>query len=113
MNKFIFSLAMLSGFFISALSMAQSTDIILSKPDLNSGKPLMSALSDRSSAREFNEMDLSNEHLSGLLWAACGINRPESGKRTAPSAMNWQDVQVYVFLKTGIYFYNEKDQSLF
>jgi len=112
MNKFIFSLAMLSGFFISALSMAQSTDIILSKPDLNSGKPLMSALSDRSSAREFNEMDLSHEHLSGLLWAACGINRPESGKRTAPSAMNWQDVQVYVFLKTGIYFYNEKDHKL-
>jgi SagB-type dehydrogenase family enzyme len=107
MNNFIFSLAMLSGFFISALSMAQSTDIILSKPDLNSGKPLMSALKDRSSAREFNEMDLSHEHLSGLLWAACGINRPESGKRTAPSAMNWQDVSVYVFMKSGIYLYEE------
>lgn len=112
MNKFIFSLAMLSGFFISALSMAQSTDIILSKPDLNSGKPLMSALSERSSAREFNEMDLSHEHLSGLLWAACGINRPESGKRTAPSAMNWQDVKVYVFLKTGIYLFDEASHKL-
>ncbi|PKP46996.1 MAG: nitroreductase [Bacteroidetes bacterium HGW-Bacteroidetes-11] len=112
MNKFIFSLAILSGFFISALSMAQSTDIILSKPDLNSGKPLMAALNDRSSAREFNEMDLSHEHLSGLLWAACGINRLESGKRTAPSAMNWQDVRVYVFMKTGIYLYDEASHKL-
>lgn len=63
------------------------------------------------SHREFSEKDLTLEQLSGMLWAACGINRAESGKRTAPSAMNWQDVQVFVFLKTGIYLYNEKDHK--
>jgi len=91
---------------------SQEGEIPLSAPDLKSGKPLMQALSERSSHREFSEEMLSHEHLSGLLWAACGINRPESGKRTAPSARNWQDVQVYVFLKEGIYLYDEAGHKL-
>jgi SagB-type dehydrogenase family enzyme len=110
--KNIFYSILLTGILIPGISIAQSADIQLEKPDLNSGKPLMAALSERSSHREFSERELSKEHLSGLLWAACGINRAESGKRTAPSAMNWQDVQVYVFLKSGIYLYNEKEHRL-
>lgn len=112
MKNFFFSILLVSGILFPGISIAQSADIQLDKPDLNSGKPLMAALSERSSHREFSSKELSQEHLSGLLWAACGINRPESGKRTAPSAMNWQDVQVYVFLKAGIYRYSEKDHKL-
>ncbi|NTW24954.1 MAG: SagB/ThcOx family dehydrogenase, partial [Lentimicrobium sp.] len=93
MKHFFYCIFLVSGIFIPGISIAQSADIQLSKPDLNSGKPLMAALNERSSHREFSEKDLTLEQLSGLLWAACGINRTESGKRTAPSAMNWQDVQ--------------------
>ncbi|MDY0103356.1 MAG: SagB/ThcOx family dehydrogenase [Lentimicrobium sp.] len=96
--------------FLSDGTMAQS--IKLPKPDLNGEMTLMQALNERSSHREFSANELTMDHLSGLLWAACGINRTESGKRTAPSAHNWQDVQVYVFLNSGIYLYNEKSHSL-
>ena len=72
----------------------------------------MTALMERSSHREFHSRQLSEEHLSGLLWAACGINRPESAKRTAPSSMNFQDVQLYVFMQSGIYLYNEVNHAL-
>jgi SagB-type dehydrogenase family enzyme len=72
----------------------------------------MQALNERSSHREFSAKELAMDHLSGLLWAACGINRAESGKRTAPSAHNWQDVQVYVFLNSGIYLYKEMNHEL-
>jgi SagB-type dehydrogenase family enzyme len=47
-----------------------------------------------------------------LLWAACGINRPESGKRTAPSARNWQEIDIYVALDKGIYLYDAKAHML-
>lgn len=111
-KNIFYSILLLTGLFIPGISIAQSTDIQLDKPDLNSGKPLMATLNERSSHREFSSKELSKEHLSGLLWAACGINRPENGKRTAPSARNWQDVQVYVFLKSGIYLYHEAAHKL-
>ena len=50
--------------------------------------------------------------LSNLLWAACGINRPDSGKRTAPSARNWQEIDVYVAMKEGLYLYNAKTHTI-
>jgi D-serine deaminase-like pyridoxal phosphate-dependent protein len=50
--------------------------------------------------------------LSNLLWAACGINRPESGKRTAPTAMNDQEIDIYVCLKSGTYVYDAKNNVL-
>lgn len=112
MTKLFFSVVILTAMMFTNISNGQTTEIQLSKADLNSGKPLMSALNDRSSAREFNVKDLSHEHLSGLLWAACGINRPVNRKRTAPSAMNWQDVKVYVVLKSGIYLYDETAHKL-
>lgn len=91
---------------------AMAQNIKLPKPDLNGGISLMQALNERSSHREFSTKELTLDYLSGLLWASCGINRAESGKRTAPSAHNWQDVQVYVFLNSGIYLYNEKNHEL-
>ncbi|KAF0198433.1 MAG: nitroreductase [Bacteroidetes bacterium] len=112
MRNFILPILTLWVLFIPVSSFAQNADIQLSKPDISSGKPLMTALNERSSQREFSDRELTPEQISGLLWAACGINRPETGKRTAPSAMNWQDVQVYVFLKTGIYLYKEVEHKL-
>jgi SagB-type dehydrogenase family enzyme len=52
------------------------------------------------------------EVLSNLLWAACGINRPESGRRTAPSAVNWQEIDVYVAMADALYLYNAKEHIL-
>lgn len=86
--------------------------IILEKPDLSRGASLMEALSQRKSTREFSEKKLSLTDLSGLLWAANGINRPESGKRTAPSAMNKQDIKVYVCMEQGSYLYDPQKQAL-
>ncbi|MGD8778846.1 MAG: nitroreductase family protein [Ignavibacteria bacterium] len=72
----------------------------------------MKALSQRTSQREFDTTNLALIDLSDLLWAANGINRPDEGKRTAPSAQNAQDIDVYVFLNSGIYLYNAKEHAL-
>ncbi len=50
--------------------------------------------------------------LSNLLWAAFGINRPESGKRTAPSAVNYQEIDIYVTTEEGLYLYDAKAHVL-
>jgi len=80
--------------------------VILNPPDLTKGLPVMEALSQRASASEFDDTMLSRRDLSDLVWAANGINRPEKGKRTAPSAYNSQDVDVYVIMKSGAYVYD-------
>ena len=99
--------------FISILAWAQSSeDIELTKPDLTRGLPLMTALSQRASARDFDTTALSIQDISDLLWAANGINRSDEGKRTAPSAMNAQDIDIYVFMKKGVYFYNAQQHLL-
>ncbi len=81
-------------------------DIALPAPRTTGGKPLMDALRERHSSREFSAAKLPLQVLSDLLWAAAGINRPETGKRTAPSARNWQEVEVYVVLEEGAYVYD-------
>ena len=84
----------------------------LPKPDTSNGIPLMKALNHRQSNRSFSNKKLSKQTLSNLLWAAFGINRPESGKRTAPSAMNKQEISIYVALKKGLYLYEAKGHKL-
>ena len=86
--------------------------IALPKPHMDGGKPLMQALAARSTSREFGTGDLPLQVLSDLLWAADGINRPDSGKRTAPSAMNVQNIDIYVALKGGLYVYDVKAHGL-
>lgn len=78
----------------------------LPAPNMKGGMPLMEALKARSTQREFDSRDLPPQVLSDLLWAAFGINRPEAGKRTAPSAMNWQETDIYVAMKSGLYLYD-------
>jgi hypothetical protein len=79
--------------------------IVLPKPDTAGGKPFMQALSERKSVREFSSRRLSPQVLSNLLWAAYGVNRPD-GRRTAPSAMNRQTIQIYVAAPDGAYLYD-------
>jgi SagB-type dehydrogenase family enzyme len=66
----------------------------------------------RQSGREFAATPLSEQQLSGLLWAAAGINRPEAGGRTAPSAMNAQEVRLYLALPQGLYLYEPEGHRL-
>lgn len=85
--------------------------IVLEKPNLERGFSMMETFSKRKSVREFNEKELSKEDLSDLLWAANGINR-EDGKRTAPSAMNKQEIDTYAFFKAGVYKYDHVNHAL-
>ncbi|MDD4052529.1 MAG: SagB/ThcOx family dehydrogenase [candidate division Zixibacteria bacterium] len=99
--------ALLPILLLGAVVIAQDLKPIeLPKPDMTGGKPLMQTLKDRHSTREFSSDTLPLPVLSDMLWAACGINRPEEGKRTAPSAMNWQEVDVYVATAHGLYLYD-------
>jgi SagB-type dehydrogenase family enzyme len=86
--------------------------IQLPVPQVDGGMPLMQALKDRHSTREFSTDTLSLQTLSNLLWAAFGINRPENDHRTAPSAMNWQEVDIYVALPGGTYVYDARANQL-
>lgn len=77
-----------------------------------SGKPLMRVLKDRKSIREFSSQELPLQVLSDLLWAACGINRLDSGHRTAPSAMNMQEIDIYIAMPQGLYLFDAKANIL-
>lgn len=92
---------------------AQELSVIkLNAPNKERGLSIMQALDKRASAKEFNSKELSLQDLSDLVWAANGINRPSEGKRTAPSAVNAQDVDVYVCLPKGFYLYDAKEHQL-
>ncbi|NLK48113.1 MAG: SagB/ThcOx family dehydrogenase [Bacteroidales bacterium] len=85
-------------------------EIKLPAPDRSGGQPLMKSLNERKSTRSFSEKDLSDQQLSDLLWAANGFNRED--KRTAPTAMDRQELELYVISKKGVYFYNAKEHKL-
>lgn len=87
-----------------------SQDIQLPEPVKTGGKPLMEALNERKTDRNFSDRELSEQTLSDLLWAAWGFNR--DSKRTAPSSRNRQEIDVYVSLKTGLYLYDAANNLL-
>lgn len=109
MRRFYFILATI--LFITATHAQDLKEIKLDTPDKNRGSAFMKTLSDRHSERQFSTKELSSQDLSDLLWAANGVNRPD-GKRTAPSALNKQDVDIYVITKNGAYLYDAKGHSL-
>jgi SagB-type dehydrogenase family enzyme len=84
----------------------------LPEPTMKGGMPLMEALKARHTQRDFSDRELPPQVLSDLLWAAFGINRPDRGLRTAPSAMNMQEIDIYVAMKQGLYRYNAEEHSL-
>ena len=89
-----------------------SQDIQLPPPLKEAGMPLMEALNRRQSTRSFADLDLPVQTLSNLLWAAWGINRPDVTKRTAPSANNGQNIELYCALRNGLYIYDAFNNSL-
>jgi len=94
------------------LSFAEEpASIQLPNPQKDGGKPLMAALNSRMSTRSFSGEKLPMQTLSNLLWAAFGINRPD-GRRTAPSAKNWQEIDIYVVTADGAYLYDAKKNAL-
>lgn len=84
----------------------------LPPPRTEGGMPLMQALKARHSTREFSERAFPAQELSDLLWAAGGINRPDSGKRTAPTARDWREIEIYVTTAGGVQVYEPDTHSL-
>jgi SagB-type dehydrogenase family enzyme len=110
MKKFLITLAVLSAQ-ISVFS--QEPQVIkLPDPQLEKGKPLMQALRDRQSIRSYSSREISLQEMANLLWAANGINRKESGRRTAPTAQNRQEIEVYVSNKEGLFRYDAQQHAL-
>lgn len=85
--------------------------IQLVKPEMGSGNSFMQLLWKRKSLRQYSTEPLPLEILSNLLWAAFGINR-QDGKRTAPSANNKQEIDIYVASAKGLYLYDAKGNIL-
>lgn len=94
-----------------ATSGEQST-IQLPPPVTEGGRPLMDVLRDRQSKRDYSTKKLPPKILSNLLWAAWGVNRPETGFRTAPSAHNAQEVEIYLSMEEGLYLYDPFSNQL-
>lgn len=106
-------LLLLAGFIAATATLnIQAQKIIkLPEPVKKGGKPLMEALAKRQTTRAFSSKEFSPQMLSNLLWAAFGINR-DTGKRTAPSAYNFQEISIYVALPKGLYLWNPKTNEL-
>lgn len=86
--------------------------MVLNKPSLESGLPLMQALSRRQSTRQFADALLTTQQLSELLWAADGINRKASGGRTAPSPHGFNEIDIYAALPSAVYRYDAQAHCL-
>ena len=96
-----------------SFSLAQELKAIqLLPPQTDGGRPLMQVLKDRGSSRNFSPEKLPIQVLSNVLWAAFGVNRPDSGGRTAPSANNSQDMDIYVATADGLFLYDAKANLL-
>jgi len=99
---------------VPVFSSAQDANVIkLPPPQMDGGKPLMQALKLRQSTRgNFGpDVKLSMQLISNLLWAADGVNRPD-GKRTAPSAVDWQNIDIYVTTADGLFLYDAPKHEL-
>jgi SagB-type dehydrogenase family enzyme len=86
--------------------------IVLPPPQTTGTVSLLQALRARRSTREFSSRPLPLDALSTLLWSAFGVNRPDSGGRTAPSAHNWQEIEVFTALPDGAYRYDAREHAL-
>lgn len=106
--QMLLAVAVISG---SAVFGQELKTIKLPAPEMKGGKPLMEALKERKTVREFSDKKIAVQVLSNLLWAAGGINRPD-GKRTAPSALNKQEIDIYAALSDGLYLYDAKQNLL-
>ena len=94
---------------VSLFASLQAQNIKLPAPQKEGGESVLRAIDLRQSDRNYKDGDISMQALSTILWAGWGESH---GKRTAPTAMNCQDIVLYVFLEQGIYRYDEKNNEL-
>ncbi len=112
-SKLLLALSLAAAFSVGTAAIAEDLNPVkLPEPQLTIGKPLMEVLKARKTSRDFKDEKIPAQTLSNLLWAAWGINRPDSGKRTAPSARNKQEIDVYVATADGLFLYEAKTHSL-
>ena len=93
-------------------TVAEDGTIVLPVPDKEGGAPLMKAISDRKSSRAYSPKMISDQELSDLVWVAAGINRPEKGGITIPTAMGSKEIDVYVMTREGVFFYKPENHQL-
>ena len=110
------SLAILAAFTCPAQDAAAKIDtkaaeVALPAPARTGGMPLMQTLAERKTVREYKPAELDAATISEILYAANGVNRPD-GKRTIPTAMNKQDLEVYIALPGAAYHYDAKANKL-
>ncbi|MBR6373621.1 MAG: nitroreductase family protein, partial [Victivallales bacterium] len=104
-------ITLIAALVVAIASAAEMKTVKLPEVSRQGGKPLMEALSLRRTTREFNaQKTLSDTVLGELLWAANGLNRED--KRTAPTARNCQEIELYVIKADGTWFYDAKKHSL-
>lgn len=108
-----FDLVFLCSLIFAAVAAAQDLPRVvqLPEPDRSGGMPLMQALNERKSARDFSDERLDQQQLSNLLWAAWGVNRAD-GRRTAPSSRNRQEIDIYLCMQDGVYLYEAANHQL-
>lgn len=98
---------------MSTIPLDLETDaVVLPPPLLSQQLSLRDALARRCSTREFSADPLPLATLATLLWAAHGVNRPDSAGRTAPSAHDWQEIALYPVLAEGAYRYEAHGHRL-
>jgi len=90
--------------------------IVLPKPEKDGGKSVMASLVERKTTRTISSKELPVQLLSNILWAGFGVNRETAGfnkkGRTAPSASNSQEIDMYVALPGGVYLYEAAGHQL-
>jgi SagB-type dehydrogenase family enzyme len=104
---------LLAVFMVQVQVFSQENKVIdLPEPQLEKGKPLMQALKARQSIRSYSNRELSQQEIANLLWAANGINRKETGRRTVPTSQNKQEIEVYMSNKEGLFRYDAQAHAL-
>ncbi len=113
MKPSIVALAIMMGPYV-ALAFDSDTANLEQLPaaQTSGGQPLMDVLRQRKSTREFKPEALDRQQLANLLWAAFGVNRSETGQRTAPSTMNLRSVDIYIATTQGVYRYDAPSHAL-
>lgn len=98
--------------FPSLVAEKELAPLPLPPPHMKGGRPLMQVLNERRTSRSYDPHPLPSSVLSNLLWAASGVNRAEQGKRTAPSARNRQEIEIFISRADGLYLYDAKSHGL-
>ncbi len=97
----------------SVYAQAEYEKIELPAPQITGGRPLMEVLSDRHTTREFSSEELPLQTISNLLWAAFGVNRSETGGRTAPSAYDMREIDIYMATSDGLFLFEPIEHCLY